>query len=240
MHQKLGLGFAVLLSVQAAVAEENALKGEGELGITHTSGNTKTQSLVGKFGLTYQQTSSWKHEAQLEMLRSENDESLTAERYGLNLQSNYSLSKQSYLFGQLRYEDDSFSGYDYQGSLTFGYGHNVIDTERTGLKLKAGIGARQLQLETASDSELETIGVFGLNFRQKIATHSEFTQDFLVEMGVEAGAENTYSESNTGFKVNVTDKVAMKFSMLIKNNSEVPPDREKTDTITAVTLVYSF
>jgi putative salt-induced outer membrane protein YdiY len=32
----------------------------------------------------------------------------------------------------------------------------------------------------------------------------------------------------------------MKLSLNVKNNSDVPVGREKTDTATSVTLVYSF
>ncbi|MDM8559196.1 DUF481 domain-containing protein [Candidatus Parabeggiatoa sp. HSG14] len=240
MHKKLALGLAISLCIQVAAAEETSTpwKGEGELGFTQTTGNTENQSLVTKLAIGYK-LSSWEHTLNLNALRAEDKDELTGESYGLNLQSNYDLSQdqKQYLFGKLRYEEDRFSGYDYQSSLIFGYGHRVFDTEDRGLKLEAGVGVGQNQMvvfDQSSDSQ--AIGFLGLNYRQKIGAHSEFTQD----LKVEGGSENVYSESNTGFKVSVTDKVAMKLSLQIKNNSEVPPDTEKTDTITAVTLVYDF
>ncbi|MEN8220218.1 MAG: DUF481 domain-containing protein [Pseudomonadota bacterium] len=235
MHKKLCIGFALLLGTQIAVAEDSGWKGEGEFGFTQTSGNSETQSFVAKLALSYQLTS-WKHEAQIEALRSEDDSVLSAERYELNLQSNYLLSEKSYLFGKLRYEEDSFNGYDYQASLIFGYGHQFIDTERTGLKLEAGIGWRQGELKIITESNDETVGFLGVSFRHKIGSHSEFTQEFQVE----GGSNNIYSESDTGFKVNIMENLAMKLSLLVKNNSDVLSGTEKTDTITAVTLVYNF
>jgi putative salt-induced outer membrane protein len=200
MHtKKLSIGFAILLGTQIAVAEEESgWKGEGELGFTQTSGNTETQSLVAKLALSYKLTS-WKHEAKLEALRSENDSVLSAERYELNLQSDYFLSDKSSIFGKLRYEEDSFSSYDYQASLIVGYGHQIIDTERTGLNLEAGIGMRRGELEIVANSNDETVGYLGLIFRQKIGSHSEFTQYFQIE----GGSDNVYTESDTGFKVNI-------------------------------------
>jgi len=236
MHNKFGIGLAVFLCIQGAAAEDAPFKGEGELGFTQTSGNTDTQSLVAKLAIKYT-TSSWEHEAKLDALRAEEDNVLNAERYELNLQSNYLLSDKSYLFAKLRYEDDSFNGYDYQTSLNFGYGNKLIDTERTGLKIEAGVGVRQFKLDTVdSESDEEMVGYAGLNYRQKIGSHSEFTQD----IEVEGGSDNIYTQSDTGFKVNIMDNLAMKLSLSVKNNSEVPPDTEKTDTLTAVTLVYSF
>jgi putative salt-induced outer membrane protein len=237
MHKKLALGLAVSLCLQGAIAEENSWKGEGELGFTQTSGNTETQSLVAKLALGYQ-LFSWDHSLKLEALRAEDHNTLMAESYGANLQSDYNLSESSYLFGKIRYNKDRFSGYDYQSSLIFGYGYQVIDTERTGLKLEAGIGAGQnnMELDVYSQTDAQMIGFLGLNFRHKIGAHSELTQD----LKVEGGTENVYTESLTGFKVNVFDNLAMKLSLSIKNNSDTPPDVEKTDTVTAVTMVYSF
>ena len=71
---------------------------------------------------------------------------------------------------------------------------------------------------------------------KKIGTHSEFTQDIRVE----GGEDNVYTESDTGFKVNIMENLAMKLSVLVKNNSDVAAEKKKTDTITAVTVVYGF
>jgi putative salt-induced outer membrane protein len=241
MRRKLSLGFAIVLGTQVAIAEESLWSGEGELGITHTSGNTTNENTIAKLKIGYAR-SSWEHEAKLEVLRTSDDDELTAERYGLDFESNYKLSDKDYLFGKLRYEDDSFSGYKYQASLTGGYGYKIFETDITSLKLKAGIGVRLSELETTSESDAseaddqEGIVILGLNYSRKIGTHSEFTQDFLVE----AGSENLYTESDTGLKVSIMDNLALKLSLSIKNNSDAPADKEKTDTVSAVTLVYSF
>lgn len=217
--------------------EENAWKGEGELGITHTSGNTETQNFIAKLNIKRTQAA-WEHQAELEVLRSEDRSEVTAERYEIDLQSNYKLSAQNYLFGTFRYEDDRFSGYDHQVSLTAGYGRKVIDTERTTLKLEGGVGMRQTK--TSEETNEEGIVRLALNYSQHIGEHSVFTQDFLVE----AGGDNTYTESSTGFKVSVMDNVALKLSFTAKRNSDVPTtgteEIDKNDTISAVTLVYSF
>ena len=218
--------------------EDNTWKGEGELGITYTSGNTETQNFIAKLNINRTQTV-WEHQADLEVLRAEDHSELTAERYVLNLQSNYKLSAKNYLFGAFRYEDDRFSGYDHQASLTTGYGRKVIDTERTSLKLEGGVGVRQTKLETPDETNNEGIVRLALNYSQHIGEHSVFTQDFLVE----TGSDNTYTESSTGLKVSVMDNIALKLSFTAKRNSDIPTtntDIEKTDTISAVTLVYSF
>jgi len=252
MCWKFNVGFAILLSTQVAIAEENSWKGEGELGITQTTGNTENHNIVAKLGLT-RELDLWIHEATLEFLRTENDSELAAERYELNWQSDYELSEKSYLFGKARYEDDSFTGYKYQASLSTGYGYEVFETDIDSLKLKIGIGMRTfevevgseadskkdgfgMEIESGSESDQEAIGVLGLHYTRKIGSNTEFAQDFLVE----SGSENTYIRSDTGLTVKMTDMLALKISLQIKNNTEVPVGKEKTDTVSAVTMVYSF
>ncbi|MCK5877083.1 MAG: DUF481 domain-containing protein [Candidatus Marithrix sp.] len=228
-----------ILSTQIVFAEEEIKKdwmGEGELGITHTSGNTKNQNVITKLKLTYERDL-WKHEAKLDVLRTEDADKLTAEHYGFNWQSDYTLSEKDYIFGKFRYEDDSFTGYNYQSSISTGYGYKVFKNDIDSLKLEAGVGISMVELEdVATESDQEAIGILGLNYTRKIGSHTEFTQDFLVE----ASSENIHSKSDSGLKVNITNKVALKLSLLIKSNSEVPSGKEKTDTISAVTLVYNF
>ena len=238
MHKKLSLGIAILLCMQGAVAqEEKTWTGEGEFGVNQTTGNTEYQNIIGKLAFTYTPTETWKHGLKLEALRTEDEERVTGESYELNLRSDYNLLEKGFLFGAFRYEDDKFSGYDYQSKLSFGYGQKFIDTKPRFLEVRAGGGVKQSQLENSDESELEAILDLGLTFRQKVSSNSEFTQEFSVEIG----DENIHSESNTGFLVNIGESnMALKLSLDIKNNTEVPPDTEKTDTVTAVTLMYSF
>jgi putative salt-induced outer membrane protein len=243
MHKKLCFGLAISLCLQGAMAQDNTWKGEGELGFTQTGGNTENQSLTAKLTLGYD-LAPWEHNLKLSTFRAEDRDNLTAENYGLDLQSNYDLSAfrsdiPGYLFGKLRYNKERFSGYDYQSSLIFGYGYEVFKTKLRDLKLEAGVGIGQNSMELSvydESNDQQAIGFLGLNFRQQIGSHSEFTQD----LKLEGGTENIYSESNTGFKVSVMDNLALKLSLTIKNNSDVPPDVEKTDTISSVTMVYSF
>ncbi|WP_069471251.1 DUF481 domain-containing protein [Candidatus Marithrix sp. Canyon 246] len=215
--------------------DKKTWKGEGEFGFTQTSGNTDTQNIIGKLGINYLKQS-WEHQFNIASLRAEDSNKLTAESYGLKFQSNYKWSETQYWFNRIKYEDDRFSGYDYQTSISTGYGFNVFKTKMTSLSLDIGIGFRQSQLIGATDAEQEPIAVAKIDYSKKIGSHTTFTQDF----SIDAGSENIHSEANTGLKVSITDTIAMKFSYSLKNNSEVPANVEKTDGITAVTLVYGF
>jgi putative salt-induced outer membrane protein len=256
MYKKLGLGLSLWFCVQGTVVvaqetlddhkleieQETTWKGEGELGIIQTSGNTETSNVLAQMKVSYVH-SKWEHVGGFGILRSEDNDNLTAKRYDLGIQSNYELSnkRNDYLFGNAVYEEDHFSGYDYQTVITGGYGFKPIEKKIkdeliTLLKLEAGIGARQSRLAEEVDGNREVIGRLALEFRQKVGAHSQFIQTLLTI----SGSDNTLSQSYTAFKVQVMDHLAVNLSFAVKHNTEVPEENKNTDTISAVTLVYNF
>jgi putative salt-induced outer membrane protein len=57
---------------------------------------------------------------------------------------------------------------------------------------------------------------------------------------LEVGDENRYTESISALKATLVGDLALVLSYTIKNNSEVLPGIEKTDTFTAISLEYGF
>ena len=57
---------------------------------------------------------------------------------------------------------------------------------------------------------------------------------------MEAGKSNTYAESVTAISAKLLGDLALVASYTIRNNSDVPPLTEKTDTFTALSLEYVF
>ncbi len=66
------------------------------------------------------------------------------------------------------------------------------------------------------------------------------TAEFRQDLTVEAGGENTYTQSVTAISAKLLGELALVASYTIKNNSDVPPLTEKTDTYTALSLEYLF
>ncbi|MEK8019913.1 MAG: DUF481 domain-containing protein [Candidatus Parabeggiatoa sp.] len=254
MQKRLAFGIAILLCTQTGLADDG-FTGEGSLGITYNSGNTETQDLNAGLSLGYAHAQ-WEHKANLGALQSEENNNKTAERYGLKLQSDYKLpSEIDSLFGTIRYEDDQFSSYEYQASLVGGYGHHFIKTDPTKLKVEIGAGVRQSKLKDSADSgadefsgderldltfkgeeNTEAIVHFGLEFSHQLSEQATFTQDLLVE----GGKENIYTKSISALHVKLMGNLSLKLALEIRNNSEVNPGTEKTDTTTTMNLVYNF
>ena len=217
-----------------AADEPQGLGGEAELGVVSTSGNTNTRSINGKAKMRYL-SGPWRHEVRAEGLRTSDGSTITAERYLLAGKSDYHFRPHDYLFATARYEDDRFSGYDYQLSEALGYGHRTLDQPDLTLDLEIGAGGRHSK-EQGGTRKDEAILRGAAKLGWDISPTARFTEDLLAE----AGRDNTYTESVTALKVKINGNFAMKLSLTVKNNSTVPAGTRQTDTLTAVTLVYDF
>lgn len=208
--------------------------GEGELGYNSTAGNSNTSSLNAKLGLTYV-LADWEHNLTLNAVSAQNEGVSTRERYLLDGQASRTFSEVYYGFGNLRYDRDLFSGYDYQTNLTAGIGRRFWQPKTEVLNLELGAGYQVDKLQNQPE-HANPILRSALKMRYPLNKQVSFAQDLLVN----TGDRNVHSESTSGIKVNMTDSLALKLSYTLKHNSKVLDNRENLDTLTAITLVYGF
>jgi len=232
------LGGVMMITVVGNVFAEEAnpkpWKGNAELGIIKTSGNTTTQSINANAGIVYE-SDRWRHSAKIEILNSSSDKVTSSERYTATGKSDYKLNALSYIFGRINYENDRFAGYQYRTTEVIGYGRRVINKDAATLDLEAGPGARQTKF-LSGDSKNEAIGRASAMFAWKLSKTATFTED----LSSDIGQDSTISESVTALKAQVIGNLAMKVSYKVRNVSKVPIGTKKTDSETALTLVYGF
>jgi putative salt-induced outer membrane protein len=229
---KKSLSMLLLVPCMAVAGE---WKGEGELGFTSTSGNTDSDTLNAKLSIS-KEHDKWLHKAALETLKASTNNIDSADSLVFTEKTEYKLSDKTYAFIGLRHEDDAFSGFDYQQSISLGVGYQFIKNDTHSLDASAGLGYRRLkETVTAVEQDEDTL-VANASYEFIISEHATFTEKLMVE----SGDSNTHSESETALKMKVVGNLAAKISYLIKQNSDVPVGTEKQDKITTVTLVYSF
>lgn len=219
----------------AATPAEGAWHGEGQLGFNATSGNTDSENLNAILGLS-REANNWKHAVALEVFRAETDGETSVDLLEIRGKSEYGFGETSYFYGQLRYEEDAFSGYDHQTSVTFGAGSRLLETDRHRLDVSAGPGLRYAKNSESGDTEDEAIVGANLSYEYTLSEFSTLTARLLLE----AGEENTYSESETALKTRIAGALSAKLSYLVKHNSTVPPGIDDTDRFVTVSLVYAF
>ena len=227
----------VLLSPFVIYAQEPSSSkwtGEAELGYLKTSGNTDTESLHAK-GKIVNERPKWRHTGTIEVVNKSDKGVDTADRLYVTGKSDYQINGRSYLFVMLSYDDDRFSGFDYQTTESVGYGYHVIKEEDLRLDVEVGAGDRQNKFadgRTSSEGLLRAAG----DLEWKLSKTSTFTQ----ALSVESGEDVTISRSLTGLKMQINGNLAAKLAYNVKHTSDVPPGFEKTDKESIVTLVYSF
>jgi len=224
----------LLLTSNAAYVNASTWSGEAELGLVMTTGNTETQSINAKTKVANEREK-WRHTLIAEALNTADNIRTTSEKYFLSGKSDYKFSEFEYFFGIVTYEDDRFSGYEYQVSEVLGYGRRIIHEPRLALDIEGGPGARQSKI-TNGNSDNELIVRLGGNLEWKISESANFSE----KLSTEIGENITITKSITALKAQIVGSLAMKVSLTIKHTSEVPLESKKTDSETALTLVYSF
>ncbi|MFW2374688.1 MAG: DUF481 domain-containing protein [Gammaproteobacteria bacterium] len=225
----------VMTQVMAAEEPiESEWKASAELGYVSTSGNTDTTTTNAK-AMASTEREKWRHKIEITALNASDDTGTTAEKYTFSGQSDYKLGKPNYLFGIVTYENDKFSGFEYQVTESIGYGRRVIDQTSVTLDLEIGPGARQVKLD-AGENESETIVRGAAKLGWTISKTSRFTE----VLTVEAGEDVSITKSVTGLSSQINGNLSMKITYTYKTTSEVPVGIDDTDTETAVTLVYNF
>jgi putative salt-induced outer membrane protein len=240
----LATGFAALaLSSGAAHAQWT---GKGEAGLVIASGNTETETANVKLALSHERDR-WKHSAGAAALYASADDEDTAERWELLGQSEYSFSPRTFWFGSGRYEQDEFSGFEYQATVATGLGRHFIDTDVTKFSGTAGVGykffeTRDVFDETTGalidpgDSDSEVVFRGTLDFEHALNASTSITDKFIVE----AGSSNTFLQNDLALVVKMTNVLALAVGYSVRHNTDPPAGFEETDTLTTVNLVYEI
>lgn len=241
VYRQLFCAICILALVSpTAMAQEETGKtkspwgGEAEVGILMTRGNTHTDTQNIKLGVQYE-SGLWLHKLKLESLHAQDKGVVSADRFSAGFRSTYQIGEKAYAFGDLRHDNDRFSGFESRNTEVGGYGRKLYRQKSFKWNVEIGAGARQTH---STDDTRTNEGI------ARLATELEWkfspTSDFKQSLFVETGSVNTLSQSSSSLKVKINSSLAMKLSVKVQDNSDVPLGKKHTDTITAVTLVYDF
>jgi putative salt-induced outer membrane protein len=225
-----------LLGVALCVASGTALAqwtGKGEVGASIASGNTETETANAAVEVKYERDA-WSHVLGFAGNYGSDSGATTAQRWELRGQSNYKFTDRAYWFGAGRYEDDRFSTYDFQASLSTGLGYKLIDEERTKLWVQGGPGYRYAEFRETGESEDGLIFRGDLGFEHQLTDTTKIVDRFLIE----TGSDNTYIQNDLGLEVTIKGALGLRVGYQIRHNTDVTPGLEKTDTLTTLGLLY--
>jgi putative salt-induced outer membrane protein len=232
----------------APVAQAQEWTGKAELGVLLASGNTEAKSANTKFDLK-RESPKWINTFFVGALYGENAEFSTAERYEAKYQLDYKINDRLSWFGALRGEQDRFSGFVYQLTVSTGASYKIIDTPATQLQASLGAGYRRLKSETLiktdagevigrieGEIESDPVATLSSDYEHKFTETTKITNKLLVE----SGTENTAVQNDIALQVSMTESLALAVGFGVRYNTDPPPLSEDTDLLTTINLVYNI
>lgn len=225
---------AILADASNGKKKREGFFGAVSIGYLASTGNTDSASLNAKTLFAYV-AKPWRHALMLRAVKGSTDGVATSEEYEAAEQSDYLFSKNNYVYGALNYSANRFSGFDRRTTEVVGYGRRFLDSEAHTLDVQIGVGARQTRFTDGTDRDEPIVQLAGA-YLWDFSDNASFTQ----QIKIEDGDESTFSESVTGVTANLTGDLALSVSYTVKHNSSVLIGSEKTDTATAVSVIYGF
>lgn len=244
----------------SSATDNGGWSGSGEFGFASTRGNSRSENLNAKLGLS-QENELWRNNFFLNGLRSKGNVSVTdaagktvdrftttANRYDSGASVGYKLDPRSYIVGALRYEHDDFGANLWQGTVSLGYGYIALKNQRTELSFEIGPGYKRYRpademqdvngatVPVRQPTQGEAVARGLANFKYRLTDNTAFEDTLLAE----AGSQNKYYQNDAGLSVSMTRKMALKLGFQVRYNSDTQPGTKSTDTLTTTNLVYNF
>ncbi|WP_428632594.1 DUF481 domain-containing protein [Sphingopyxis sp.] len=209
-------------------------KGEGQIGASQSSGNTKSAGLSAGVALS-RQGIDWTHKMRAQADYQRTNGRTSVERYLVELEPQYRINDRAFAFGFGRWEHDRILGYDTRLNISGGLGYKVIDGKTMSLSLKGGPAWRQTDfISGLNDSELTALA--GLDFGWQLSPTLRLTQ----VASTIVGQANSSTNSLTALNAKLTGSLSARIAYAAQIDTSPPPGIESVDTQTRFTLVYGF
>ena len=224
--------------------------GKGQFGYLDSRGNSDGESVNGGLDLS-RYDDAWKNALNVTALYGKSAGIVSAERWTVTEQTDYTITPKLFAFGGLRYEHDLFDGFQYQASLTGGLGYKFLDTNDNKLTAQLGAGYRQLRPEiitqaadgsgevvsrTPQESNGEAIATVGVDYLHQFSASTSLTNKLLLEYG----STDTLAHDEIALAVKMSNRLALSVGYAVTQNSKPPTPLKKVDTVTTVNLVFAF
>lgn len=216
-----------------------------EAGLVAARGNSDTDTANLKFEVQRQYVR-WKHGLEGAGVYASDDTGAITQRWNLREQSDYAFHEKGFWFGSGRYEEDRFSGFEYQATIGTGLGWRFFDDDITKFSMQLGGGYKILRTRDslADDGvtiipgtrERESIGQFMLDFERQLTGTTKVLNKLLVE----SGSDNTFVQNDTSLQVTILGALSLAVGYSVRYNTDPPPEFTTTDTLTTLNLVYEL
>ena len=257
----------ILFSLEKADESQQPSSGtlftaSAQLGFLYLTGNTKSADIKTGLDLRFERDL-WRSffifdllikktemETEVNANNIRKDFETTDHKWSLTSQTNYTLNSinQNYIYGSFFYEENRFSGFDSQASISTGWGRRWYENKQSSFDADIGPGFKRdvtqvtpeeiLNGMTSQTQDTLILQAQALYIRQ-INEHIEFKQLMIVKHAIEVGQNSTY-KAESSITSRLIDSLQLKLNFVIDYNSKVDDDKENLNTETSAVLIYSF
>lgn len=208
--------------------------GQGQVGAFLTTGNVDDRGVALGLGFA-KETLRWRHAIDMTADYQETDDVVTKERYFAGYSGDYKFSERFYAAGVLSAEKDKFAGFKSRFTESLGLGYRIINRPDLKLSVEGGPALRQTDYyDTGSDSSVA--GRIAGDLAWTIREGTVFTQTASAYLA----SDNSTLAATSAITTKLQGDLSARASFDVRHETDPPVGRDKTDTTTRVTLVYSF
>jgi putative salt-induced outer membrane protein YdiY len=217
-------------------AVEAEWRGDAELGLNYSSGNTDRRGLAVRLGVVRDAPNDI-FEVRAGAIYAEADgERDTNEQY-LTVQESLKMHPW-YVFGFLGFSRDEFKDIDLRGTLIPGVGYIFADT--ADWKLKAEVGPSLTYTDWRyDDSEYVLELMLGADAEMAVLDHARLFESFKIFPAI-SDTPNFRAISETGFEQPLSESLFFRLTFLYQYDSTVQRDRKRTDIKVLMSLALKF
>lgn len=208
--------------------------GQGQVGAFLSTGNVDDRGVALGLGFA-KETLRWRHKLDFAADYQETDDVVTKERYFAGYAGNYKFSERFYAVGVLSAEKDKFAGFKSRFTESLGLGYRLIDRPDLRLSFEGGPALRHTDYyDTGNESSWA--GRIAGDLAWTIREGTVFTQAASAYLE----SSNSTLAATSAITTKLQGDLSARASFDVRHETDPPPGRDKTDTTTRVTLVYSF
>lgn len=216
-----------------------------EAGAIMARGNSHTNAFNAKFDAAWKRNN-WKQSLGASAVYASDAIRTTGQRWDVRGQTDYQFHQRGFSFASARYEQDRFSGFEYQAAYSSGLGWRFYDQPETRLSAQIGLGYRQLRarpvlagdgitlLQGARDEDL--VEQAKAEFERSLNENTRLLNQFLAE----AGSDNTFMRNDFSVQVKIVSSLALALGYSVRYNTKPPEGFATTDTLSTLNLVYEL
>lgn len=218
---------------------------KAQAGVVAARGNTDTDSANAKFDVA-REFEKWKPQLGLAGVYASDEIGATGQRWDARAQLDYKFHPKGFSFVSARYEEDRFSGFEYQATYGMGLGWRFYDDKTTKLITQIGAGYKTLQKRDAfsedgltfipGEREQDLVVQSTVDFEHALTETSQILNKLLIEYG----ENNTFVQNDLSLQVKIMSSLALALGYSVRYNTDPPPGFETTDTLMTVNLVFEL